>query len=669
MLRWCLLLSTTVSALDDVHVVVAGDRVQSLGVVACARSLFATTAQPERIVLHVIVDPGSAADIRFALSCALGKRRFELHAFELDTYTRHANGTSRLHIRIPMKKHKVNLASELNFARFYLTDMLNADKVVYLDADTIVVGDVAQLYDSTLVSSGFPFAAVSRKHKKICGAFLNCDNTEVAAVLERNGVTEDQLDAFNAGVMVLDLKTWKRVDFTKQVEYWIRWNEQIPLYDLASNPPLVLAARGRFEHLADEWNCQRLMPCWSNGTARVLHWNGAVKPWFNTSHEDTTLWLPHLPPPSSKCLAKLPKLGHGAPSDAAPSKRQIPLETRTEAMKLWLHDSLGATWRDLELAQKAADLVRAVDEAPPFSTDEADAKLIAEMEASIAKYPPLGAKTLIEHMLQFAVGHAAPFWCEFVIVAIINGRLYADVGDFASTTAKCGIAPPDPVVHFLHYLAVLLEEDSAAAFEDAVFLVTTNAAPAFTKIPKGLPVFVYSKKGLQPGIIVPGPAYVASHELVHATSPMPPTTHHGVSLMARLASAGSSDWHRRFEALRGQDDDAWDSRAPRALWRGRMTARYYTCLDDATWARLELLALAHDFPDLIDARLTTNKEVRRSSLASFIALLRSGTRRPGILRLAGSTPAGPLDAAHPHAQRRRRHAQARAGFEAQGVPR
>lgn len=111
-------------------------------------------------------------------------------------------------------RHTVNLASDLNFARFYLSEILegDAEKVVYLDADTIVLADVAVLYDETLTAANDElFAAVSRKNKKICGAFLNCGVAGVDSLLRVHGITdpEEQLDAFNAGIMVIHLRRWK----------------------------------------------------------------------------------------------------------------------------------------------------------------------------------------------------------------------------------------------------------------------------------------------------------------------------------------------------------------------------------------------------------------------------------------------------------------------------
>ena len=61
-----------------------------------------------------------------------------------------------------------NLESPLNFARFYLAELLpaGAAKVLYLDADTIVRGDVAALFDASLPNDEL-CAATLRKHFRV----------------------------------------------------------------------------------------------------------------------------------------------------------------------------------------------------------------------------------------------------------------------------------------------------------------------------------------------------------------------------------------------------------------------------------------------------------------------------------------------------------------------
>lgn len=92
----------------------------------CARSVFASTRQPKRIMLHVIVDKAGQTDIEEALRCSLSLKRtatserIQVYPFVLQQYdhlfsqfvhfqhryTKAANGSSRLHIRVPFKKYK-----------------------------------------------------------------------------------------------------------------------------------------------------------------------------------------------------------------------------------------------------------------------------------------------------------------------------------------------------------------------------------------------------------------------------------------------------------------------------------------------------------------------------------------------------------------------------------
>ena len=199
------------------------------------------------------------------------------------------------------------------------------EKVVYLDADTLVLKDVAVLFDTSLTSATpatYAVAAVSRRYKPMCGSYINCRSVEVKSLLAAENITEPDklLDAFNAGVMVIHLGRWKALGLTRQVEFWINWNNDLPLYKLGSNPPLVLSVRDQFQHLDNRWNCQRGHTCWDRGDAGVVHWSGANKPWVLEFERDRIEWLPSLwrahngSQLPKKCFAGLPEPGAEAGS-------------------------------------------------------------------------------------------------------------------------------------------------------------------------------------------------------------------------------------------------------------------------------------------------------------------------------------------------------------------
>ncbi len=107
-----------------------------------------------------------------------------------------------LTIRAPNNAQKGNLAADLNYARFYLTSLLpGVEKVVYLDADTIVNKDISKLYDSALKDSDAVLAAVPRDGKDVCYSLIDCEDPVIAQVLKEEGFPNPATDLnfFNAG--------------------------------------------------------------------------------------------------------------------------------------------------------------------------------------------------------------------------------------------------------------------------------------------------------------------------------------------------------------------------------------------------------------------------------------------------------------------------------------
>ena len=60
-------------------------------------------------------------------------------------------------------------------------------------------------------------AAVARARRRPCGThFLNCSNPDALELLWETRVDVDALDAFNAGVVVYDLRRWQEQKLTKE---------------------------------------------------------------------------------------------------------------------------------------------------------------------------------------------------------------------------------------------------------------------------------------------------------------------------------------------------------------------------------------------------------------------------------------------------------------------
>ncbi|KAH8048656.1 glycosyl transferase [Aureococcus anophagefferens] len=124
-----------------------------------------------------------------------------------------------------------NLRSPLNFARFYLADLLpDADRVVYLDADAVAVRDVADLYDGAFSGSASSVVAAAPRDQRVCydrnasrpGVFYCGDARARARAALGFPDPEADLEAFNAGVLALHLGRWRSLGLTARFEDLMR---------------------------------------------------------------------------------------------------------------------------------------------------------------------------------------------------------------------------------------------------------------------------------------------------------------------------------------------------------------------------------------------------------------------------------------------------------------
>ena len=169
------------------------------------------------------------------------------------------------------------LSSELNlrdyytfttYYRIFIAGMFpEYDKAVYLDSDTIVRTDVAELCDARLgdnLIAGVPDGAVS-----VIPPF----QVYTDKVL---GIKADKY--FNAGIIVMNLKLFREENF------YDGFNELLGKYKFRvaqDQDYLNVLCRNRVTYLPEEWN---VMPVRSVNTEKVanpkiIHYNLTSKPW------------------------------------------------------------------------------------------------------------------------------------------------------------------------------------------------------------------------------------------------------------------------------------------------------------------------------------------------------------------------------------------------------
>lgn len=161
--------------------------------------------------------------------------------------------------------------SYMTMARVILPDLLpqNIDKIIYLDADTLVVTDIKELYDTDL---GQHYA----------GLVLD---SGIAIPEDACGFKYTK-GYFNSGVILIDLKKWRKDKITDKMTTFVKnhKNRFIGKEDSTSCKYLYpdqdlinTVLHGKIKTLNSGWNC---FPSNTNKTGFIYHFIGSNKPWY-----------------------------------------------------------------------------------------------------------------------------------------------------------------------------------------------------------------------------------------------------------------------------------------------------------------------------------------------------------------------------------------------------
>ncbi|XP_019400310.1 PREDICTED: glycosyltransferase 8 domain-containing protein 2 isoform X2 [Crocodylus porosus] len=193
------------------------------------------------------------------------------------------------------------------------------EKVIYLDDDVIVQGDIQELYNTKLAPGHA--AALSddcdlpSTHEMVRS--VGMQNTYMGFLDYRKQTVRDlgispSTCSFNPGVFVANMTEWKHQRITKQLEKWMQKNAEENLYSSTlaggvATSPMLIVFHEKYSAINPLWHIRHLG--WSPDTrysehflqdAKLLHWNGRYKPWdYPSVHTD--LWEKwFIPDPSGK---------------------------------------------------------------------------------------------------------------------------------------------------------------------------------------------------------------------------------------------------------------------------------------------------------------------------------------------------------------------------------
>ena len=165
--------------------------------------------------------------------------------------------------------HHISIAT---YFRLLLPELLpnNINKILYLDSDIIIQGDVQELWNTNL--NNLPLAAVR-------------DHLHYKSRREIFDIKESSL-YFNGGILLIDLEKWRNrgmssmlVEFIQSNPDKILWWDQDALNGVFGNEYLLLE---------DKWNVQTSYIDKHNSTDytnfNIIHYTSEKKPWLYQSN-------------------------------------------------------------------------------------------------------------------------------------------------------------------------------------------------------------------------------------------------------------------------------------------------------------------------------------------------------------------------------------------------
>ncbi|CAG2244308.1 Glycosyltransferase 8 domain-containing protein 2,Glycosyltransferase 8 domain-containing protein 1 [Mytilus edulis] len=261
---------------DAVHLCITSDKNTIGGMIALINSIYSNTKH--HVFFHLVVDAESQDHLRIWIETTKLKD---------------------IHYQI-----KVFPENWLNYARYYLPKLFPDIKgrVLFIDDDSIVQGDIKELYDMDL-SPGHAVGFSSECSSASRRLTLMKNNYADYIDFKSKNIKEMKIDptecAFNTGVFIADLDLWRKYNITNQLQHWMELNTKEEIYGNergggGSQPPMMIVFYKKYTNIDPGWHVRYLG--WTSGTsytkqfigmAKLLHWNGRFKPWGRVSqHKD-----------------------------------------------------------------------------------------------------------------------------------------------------------------------------------------------------------------------------------------------------------------------------------------------------------------------------------------------------------------------------------------------
>ena len=179
-----------------------------------------------------------------------------------------------------LKDEKIICGSYITIScmdRLFLPELLpDTDKIIYLDIDVIVEGDITELYQTDLLNA--PLAAreenfnTSLHVRRIENDFYQCE--QLLNMRKSTSVSLNMLDRnFNSGVLVLSLEKMRQDNFTERA-IQLALDSKMPDQHI-----LNFYTKDNYIKLSPIWNAYPHIENPTLNEQKIFHWIGGNKPW------------------------------------------------------------------------------------------------------------------------------------------------------------------------------------------------------------------------------------------------------------------------------------------------------------------------------------------------------------------------------------------------------
>jgi len=278
----------------DIAIAMGSDVSSSRGMFASIHSIVTNFHQPEKNLCFFVFSTEADYEIRKkGLDCVFGSstqeggedglssnvqifhRKIDRDVWDIVVYTQDE-----------LMQGASNDTLEYAYARYYLkpADVEGMQRVIWVDSDTIVRGDVNELYDWDL--KGKALAAAS--YWEPLRNYL-CTNPRLMKIKMKTSdgeVTPFEVKKhMNNGLLVLDLYQMQRQRILQKWHDLVTSHELECLWVQGGDQGFHLALNGQYEELPNAWNVGYLgkqeYHRYTNAcqNAKMLHWNGFGKPY------------------------------------------------------------------------------------------------------------------------------------------------------------------------------------------------------------------------------------------------------------------------------------------------------------------------------------------------------------------------------------------------------